>query len=446
MQYKKIFEENLDTIKDLLAIKSIYEQTSATEDAPYGEGVKDALLFMKNLAIKDGFIVEEYDNQVITISYVNRDNRIDVASHLDVVAVDDGWNIDPFVPTVFDGKLYGRGTSDMKVPLFLTYIALKMLREKNPNPKNEIRLVIGTDEERTMNDMHMYYSKVAEPLFTFSPDGVFPMGIGEKGALMWTLNGYYDGIIEKLDGGVQCNVVPPICKIQLKNNVYTKQIEDYIKENKIDGFTSQNNQKTVLTVNGIAVHCSRCFLGRSAVIDTLKIISDVCGDAVAKNLVSTFSEPYGEGIDCKISEKYEECLTLNLGRLIIDEGKIFAQVDARYPISLTSELLTEKLKSKCLVNVSLDYDDPPTLCNRDDKYVKCLLDTYRDVTGDNSEPIISGGVSYSKVFKHCVTFGPSKLNKPMMAHQKDEYVEINDCIEALEIYYKAMEKLANMEK
>ena len=75
-----------------------------------------------------------------------------------------------------------------------------------------------------------------------------------------------------------------------------------------------------------------------------------------------------------------------------------------------------------------------------------ILDTYKEVTNDETKPIISGGVSYSKVFKHCVTFGPSKLNKPMMAHQKDEYIEIQDCIEALEIYYKAMEKLANMEE
>ena len=445
MDYKTIFEQNLQTIKELLSIKSIYDETSVSIDAPYGKGVKDALLFMKNLAIKDGFIVKEYDNQVITISYVNKEDRIDIASHLDVVAVNNDWSFDPFTPFVKDNRLYGRGTSDMKVPAFLTYIGLKMLRDTCPNPKNEIRIVLGSDEERTMNDMRMYHSKVNEPLFAFSPDGIFPMGIGEKGALMWTLKGEYNGIIESLDGGVQCNVVPPICKIVLKDNSYTNKIEEYIKKNNIDGNVIDENNKTVLTVNGIAVHCSRCFMGRNAVIDALKIIRDVCKDSLSENLVSMFEGYYGEGIGIDLAGRYENYLTVNLGRLIIENNEIMAQVDARYPTSLTSKELTERVKQRCIVSASLDYDDPPTECSILDPYVKCLLDTYQDVTNDMSEPRIFGGVSYSKVFKHCVTFGPGNIYKPMMAHQKDEYIEIDDCITALEIYYKTMEKLANME-
>ena len=109
-------------------------------------------------------------------------------------------------------------------------------------------------------------------------------------------------------------------------------------------------------------------------------------------------------------------------------------------------MLTDKFKEKCIVDVSLDYDDPATLCSEDDPYVKTLLDTYREVSGDRiSKPFISGGVSYSKVFKHCVTFGLSQPNKPHMAHMANEYVEIDDCVLALEIYYKALEKLAFLE-
>lgn len=445
MQYKQILEENLNTIKDLLSIKSIYDETSVSVDTPYGKGVKDALLFMKELAIKDGFIVNEYNNEVITISYVNKDNRIDIASHIDVVAVNDDWSINPFSPIIKDGKLYGRGTSDMKVPAFLTYIALKMLKKNCPNPKNEIRIVLGSDEERTMNDMRMYYSNVTKPLFAFSPDGVFPMGIGEKGALMWTLSGKYNGIIDYLDGGVQCNVVPPICKIVLKNNIYTKKINEYIKKHNIDATTIEENNKTIIITNGIAVHSSRSYMGRNAIIETLKILKDICNDELSTNLVSIFEDCYGGGVNSKISTNYEDCLTINLGRLIIKDNKVSGQVDGRYPITINSKELTEKVKGRCIIDVSLDYDDLPTLCEINDPYVKCLLDTYKEVTNDDTKPIISGGVSYSKVFKHCVTFGPSKLNKPMMAHQKDEYIEIQDCIEALEIYYKAMYKLANME-
>jgi len=37
--------------------------------------------------------------------------------HTDVVAVGEGWDGDPFSGAIRDGKLYGRGSADMKGPL-----------------------------------------------------------------------------------------------------------------------------------------------------------------------------------------------------------------------------------------------------------------------------------------------------------------------------------------
>ncbi|MDO4940349.1 MAG: Sapep family Mn(2+)-dependent dipeptidase [Erysipelotrichaceae bacterium] len=442
MDYKQLFINNLDIIKDLLAIKSIYDENSVSETAPYGKSVKDALLFMKELAIKDGFIVKEYDNKVLTISYVtNEDKHIDIASHLDVVSVDDKWNNDPFEPTIIDNKIYGRGTSDMKIPLMLTYIALKQLRDKYPNPNKELRLVLGTDEERTMEDMHYYYNHVSKPLFAFTPDGSFPMGIGELGALMWTIDESYCGIIDKLEGGIQCNVVAPNCYIRLTNNLYTNKIKDYIFNNKIDAKVYEQENKTIIETNGKAVHSSLCYLGDNAIIKALKIIKDNVDDKYVENLYHLFSNCYGDNFDCKVAGEYNTFFTVNLGRLTISENKITAQIDGRYPNTITSEELIKRINNKSLFNINLVYDDKPTLCNKDDKYVQCLLGTYRNITNDYSDPLVSGSVTYSKVFKHCVSFGPNKLGKPHLAHQVNEYMEIDDCVEALEIYYKAMERL-----
>jgi succinyl-diaminopimelate desuccinylase len=446
MNFREIFLENLETLRDLLKLNSVYDENSASLECPYGKGAKDALLFMRDLAIKDGFIVKEYDNQAISISYVSKDDRrIDVASHLDVVSVDDKWLTDPFGAVVKDGKIYGRGTSDMKTAAFLTYLCLKLLRDKYPDTPNEIRIVYGSDEERTMADMHKYYSMVKEPLFAFSPDGTFPMAIGEKGALMWTLSGDYNGVIESLDGGIQCNIVPPICKTTLINDVYTDALKKYIADNHIDGIVEEANGKTTITVNGKAVHCSYNWLGINAIIVLLRVISDVTNDKLSKNIVDILGENFGDGLDSKSGEEFGTCLTVNLGVLKINDGNLFAQVDGRYPSSITSDVLTKRFKEKCLVNVSLDYDDPATLCDINDPYVRTLLDTYREVTHDDSEPFISGGVSYSKVFKHCVTFGLSVSGKPHMAHMANEYVEIDDCVSAFEIYYKALEKLSFLE-
>ena len=52
--------------------------------------------------------------------------------------------------------------------------------------------------------------------------------------------------------------------------------------------------------------------------------------------------------------------------------------------------------------------------------------------------MISGGVSYSKVFKHSVAFGCVSANSLMMAHQKDETILKSDLYQALEIYYRSL--------
>ena len=444
MDYKEYFNQNLNNLLELLKINSIYDETSVSLDAPYGKGVKDALLFMKQLADKDGFNTVNYDNEVLTINYVNKaDSRFDIASHLDVVSVDNSWTINPFDPQIIDDKLYGRGTADMKTAAFLTYLALKLLKENYPETKNEIRLVFGSDEERTMDDMRHYVAKVNKPLFAFSPDGTFPMCIGEKGALMWTIKGNYKGIIETLVGGIQCNVVSPICKVTLINNEYTEKINEYIIKNNINGNIEEINNKTTFTIKGVAMHASRNFLGVNATDIALQIIKDVCHDDLAVNLNEVFENDFGEGLGIKkISD--DNFLTVNLGVLKIENEKVFGQVDARYPKGMTSLELTQRVKERCILDVSLDYDDGPSGCELDDPYVKVLLDTYQEITHDETKPFVSGGVSYSKVFNHSVTFGPGRLDKENLAHQKDEYIEIADAILALEIYYKTFVKLAFM--
>ena len=190
IDFKKIFDESLDDYIQLLKIKSVYDENTVSAFAPYGKGVEEALEFMKNKAINDGFDVLEYEHYCIAIrNKKDFSKRIDVASHLDVVEPGDGWKYDPFSATIEDGKVYARGTQDMKTSAWLTYLSLKLLREYYPDLDTEVRIVLGTDEERTMNDLRHYVKCAGYPDFAFTPDGYFPMGIGEKGALMWRLKG-----------------------------------------------------------------------------------------------------------------------------------------------------------------------------------------------------------------------------------------------------------------
>ena len=91
--------------------------------------------------------------------------------------------------------------------------------------------------------------------------------------------------------------------------------------------------------------------------------------------------------------------------------------------------------------MKLPYDDPPTLTSLEDPYVCALMDAYREVRQDDAPAFISGGVSYSKVYGHCVSFGPLLPEDENLCHKDDESIKISTCITALEIYYNAIKKL-----
>ncbi len=71
------------------------------------------------------------------------------AGHTDVVPTGslDAWNSDPFATEIRDGKLYGRGSADMKTALAAMVVASERFVKKHPNHKGSIAFLITSDEE-----------------------------------------------------------------------------------------------------------------------------------------------------------------------------------------------------------------------------------------------------------------------------------------------------------
>ena len=77
------------------------------------------------------------------------DQTLAFAGHTDVVPTGPlaQWSSDPFTPTHRDGKLFGRGASDMKTSLAAMAVATQEFLQECPNPALGIAFLLTSDEE-----------------------------------------------------------------------------------------------------------------------------------------------------------------------------------------------------------------------------------------------------------------------------------------------------------
>src|SRR5687768_8745371 len=71
------------------------------------------------------------------------------AGHTDVVPTGplSEWHSDPFVPTIRDGKLFGRGAADMKSSIAAFVVATEIFLQERPHHSGSIALLLTSDEE-----------------------------------------------------------------------------------------------------------------------------------------------------------------------------------------------------------------------------------------------------------------------------------------------------------
>jgi len=99
-----------------------------------------------------GFACEEIRCGAVTNLWARRGDASPLlcfAGHTDVVPTGplDQWLSDPFVPTVRDGRLYGRGAADMKSSIASFVLAAEAFVREHPQHKGSIALLVTSDEE-----------------------------------------------------------------------------------------------------------------------------------------------------------------------------------------------------------------------------------------------------------------------------------------------------------
>src|SRR5580765_1845923 len=130
----------LELARELIARKSVTPEDGGCQD-----------LLAARLS-KAGFRCEPMKFGEVTNLWARRGGSSPVvcfAGHTDVVPTGplSEWHSDPFVPTIRDGKLYGRGAADMKSSIACFVVATEMFVKERPNHSGSIAFLITSDEE-----------------------------------------------------------------------------------------------------------------------------------------------------------------------------------------------------------------------------------------------------------------------------------------------------------
>ena len=115
--------------------------------------------------------------------------------------------------------------------------------------------------------------------------------------------------------------------------------------------------------------------------------------------------------------------------------------------------MQDRLYNRCYKKV-LDYNIVlniernfnPVNFDKDSHLVKSLQLAYERVTGLDGTPTTTSGGTYAKVMPNIVPFGPSFPGQKGIAHNHDEYMDIDDIILNAKIFANAIYELAKEDK
>ncbi len=153
----------VDNLKDWMinTQKKITDIPAISPDSG-GEGERDRAEHIKSVLKSIGFdkILEfnapdkrakggHRPNIIAIIKGKKLHPKIWIMTHMDTVPPGDLslWKTNPFVATVKDGRIYGRGTEDNQQDLVASIASVKALKEADLSPEYDVGLVMVSDEE-----------------------------------------------------------------------------------------------------------------------------------------------------------------------------------------------------------------------------------------------------------------------------------------------------------
>ncbi|MBP0439691.1 acetylornithine deacetylase/succinyl-diaminopimelate desuccinylase family protein [Tianweitania sediminis] len=329
-------------------------------------------------------------------------------SHIDVVEAGAGWTVDPFEGVVKDGRVYGRGTCDMKGGLAASIIAAEVFIEQNPDFAGAIEISGTVDEESG----------------------------GFGGVAYLASKGYFSA--PRVDHVI---IPEPLNKDRIclgHRGVWWAEIQ----------------------TKGKIAHGSMPFLGDSAIrhmgalldafeeelfpaLDKKQTVMPVVPEGARRSTLNLNSIHGGQTEDFRPGLPSPN--VADACRLVIDRRFLLEE-----DLSDVKREITEILDRLKRDRPRFDYairdlmEVHPTMTERDAPVVKAVAEGIQAIFDREPQYVISPGTYDQKHIARighihdCIAYGPGVLD---LAHQPDEWVGIEDMVQSAKVMAVALERL-----
>jgi succinyl-diaminopimelate desuccinylase len=332
---------------------------------------------------------------------------IHLNGHFDVVPAGLGWTRDPFGGEIADGRLYGRGSCDMKAGIAAAVFAVEALRRAGVRSTAPIEVSGTVDEESGgfagvawLAENRILSRERTKAVIIPEPFGVDRVCVGHRGV-------YWFEVIAQ--GRVAHGSMP------------------YLGINAIDGMSH--------LLELVRDELGPALFGR---VTAMPVVPEGSRRATININGIDGGQPVDDTPSPCVADR---CRVVFDRRFLMEEGLEWTRAEIA--------ALVAKAQSR-MPDVKFSIEDrlifEPTRTPEDAPVIGALTDAIRQVTGREASLVASPGtydhkhVARIAGVPQCVAYGPGQLD---LAHQPDEYCAIDDILNATKVLALAVVKLAS---
>ncbi|HBG5345812.1 TPA: Sapep family Mn(2+)-dependent dipeptidase [Clostridioides difficile] len=153
---------------------------------------------------------------------------------------------------------------------------------------------------------------------------------------------------------------------------------------------------------------------------------------------------YEKDVFLGFTESMSENVLVTYKELNTEGSDIILDIKVKYDFSYKLKDVLDEIKSSFPNSIEIEVisNFNPVYFDKESNLVKKLQLAYERVTSLDGTPVTTNGGTYAKVMPNIVPFGPSFPGQKGIAHNPDEYMDIEDIILNAKIFANAIYELA----